>query len=275
MNDSDKRRRIRAPFNRTAAGMTLWVVSLLAVMPAQVRAQATDADAVERQVATYTQQIKKTPDRAELYIRRGKAYFKLHKFDRAVADFTEALRRDPHADEAYFGRGLASARDGFVEDGIRDLSTYLKRHPKSSRGYTKRGVRYLWLGDRVNAQKDLTRAVELDAKNAEAHDDLGVIFAQKRTYPTAEKHFRAAIHIDPTYQKAYHNLAMVLYLTGRDLEALTTVNSSLDLKPNARDSQLLKAEVLDSLGRHDEAQSLRNNAEFLPKGNWSEHAPVQ
>ncbi|MDP2678048.1 MAG: tetratricopeptide repeat protein, partial [Rhodoferax sp.] len=154
-------------------------------------------------------------------------------------------------------------------------SVYIQRHPGSSLAYTKRGVRYIWIGDLENAEKDLKQAIALDARNAEAHDDLGVIMAQRGDFAAAISHFQSTLKSDPSYQKAHHNLAMVYYITGENQKALTSINASLKLISESRDSMLLKAAILESLGRHGEAKVAREEAEFMPEGNRSERAAVQ
>ena len=149
-----------------------------------------------------------------------------------------------------------------------------QRHPTSSRAYTKRGVRYLWVHNDAKAEQDFKHAIKLNADNAEAHDDLGVIIARRGEYKQALQHFNAAVSIDPTYFKAYHNLAMVYFLQGQDSMALSAVEHSLALVPEQRNSLLLKANILHALGREDEAAKLKDEAEFLPEGNWSEHITV-
>jgi len=237
---------------------------------------ADDDDAsVTREIQQLSQAIRSQPGTPELYVKRGDAYFLIHDFDKSVADYTMALKIDDHQDMAYFGRGLALGRQGLVEDGIADLTVYIKRHPDNSRAYTKRGVRHLWLNQRKAAKQDLQKAIELDPKNAEAHDDLGVIYAQLKDYKTALEHFTTAVKIDPTYQKAHHNMAMDYYILGQDELALLAVNNSLHLNPNARNSLMLKAQILRSLGHESEAQKVEDEAEFLPEGNWHERAQVE
>ena len=68
---------------------------------------------------------------------------------------------------------------------------------------------------------------------------------------------------------------MALYLSGQDKQSLAAVNQSLALNPRYRASLLLKAEILESLGKPDAAQAIRDEAEFLPEGNWSESVKVR
>jgi len=234
-----------------------------------------DSEATQSRLEMLNRQIRSRPDVAALYVQRGETHFKLREFDKAIDDFSTALRLDDRQDDAYFGRGMTFGRSGEIDKGITDLGVYIKRNPKSFLAHTKRGVRYLWKGDEANAEKDLVQAIALDPRNAEAHDDLGVIRARRGEYDKAAEHFSTTIRIDPSYQKAYHNLAMVYYLVGREPLALTVVNKSVKLAPEDRNALLLKSTILESLGRHEEARHFREEAEFLPAGNWSERMPVQ
>lgn len=233
-----------------------------------------DAEVMEAEVARTTDALARAPRDARLYFARGAAHFKLRDFAQAVADFSAAIKLDDRLDDAYFGRGMALARNGDIDAGIADLSVYIKRNPNSSLAHTKRGVRHLWNGELDLAERDLKRAIALDANNAEAHDDLGVILAQREDYARAAEHFRTTIKLEPRYQKAYHNLAFVYYLMDQEPQALKAVDAALALGED-RDSLLLKAVILEALGRAREAKAIKEQAEFLPEGNWSERAPIQ
>lgn len=227
-------------------------------------------------LAALDKQIAASQAPAPLYVTRGNYHLQMLAFDEALSDFDKALALDPGQDKALLGRGLALGRMGRVDEGIAALSVYITRHPDSSVAYTKRGVRHLWKGDAKAAEADLRKALDLDPNNAEAHDDIGVIFAQRKDYDTAIDHFTHTVTIDPSYQKGFHNLAMAYYLSGRDSLALFAVNQAVTLNPNARDSVMLKAHILDALGQSRAAANLRDEAEFMPQsGDWSEHVPLQ
>jgi tetratricopeptide (TPR) repeat protein len=234
-----------------------------------------DREEMLRLETEYGRRIDADRNDAGLYLKRGEVRFKLHDFDNAIEDFGRAIKLDSRLDDAYFARGMALARDGRIDEGIADLDVYIQRHPESSLAYTKRGVRYIWKRDLNRAEKDLTRAIALDAGNAEAHDDLGVILAQHGDYPAAADHFLTTIALDPSYQKAYHNLAMVYYITDHNQDALATIDKSLKLDPQSRDSLLLKASILEALGRHAEAGKIKEDAEFLAPGNPTERSAIQ
>jgi tetratricopeptide (TPR) repeat protein len=247
----------------------LWCLMLPLSVVAQNAQYETRKDVMEA-ISRFGQLIESTSENAEIYVKRGDAYFLIHDFDLAIKDYTSAIDRDDSLDLAYFGRGLAYGRRRLIDEGIADLDVFIQRNPESSLGYTKRGVRYLWKQDLENASRDLLKAIELDSYNAEAHDDLGVVYSLQNKYADAILQFLQTVAIDPSYQKGFHNLAMSLYVTEKDEWALNAVNESLTLKPDARDSVHLKGLILGALGRNKEAEEYLLDAEFLPEANLSE-----
>lgn len=135
-------------------------------------------------------------------------------------------------------------------------------------------MRNIWRGNLPDAQRDLTRAIELDPNNAEAHDDLGVVYAKFNRLSLAVEHFQTAIRLDPGYQKAYHNLAICRFIQGQAQTALEMVDKGLLLDADNRSSLILKSSILQSLGRHTEANEILARAEFLPEENWSERSTI-
>jgi len=229
---------------------------------------------LREKIKQYTLNINNNSNTANNYLLRGNVFFKIQKFSEAIDDYDQAIKL-ANLDKAYFGRGMAKGRFGLIESAIEDLTVYINRNPLDSVGYTKRGVRHLWLGNLKNAEKDLIKAINLDSKNAEAHDDLGVIYANRGDHKTAKTHFTLTIKIDRSYQKAYHNLAMVNFITGEHQDALQKIDLAIELSPNSKNSLLLKSEILLSMGRENEASEIKNIAEFLPEGNWSERLSIK
>jgi len=229
-----------------------------------------DFSIVQKKIANLTREIEGQVNRAPLYTKRAEEYFNLGEFDKAEDDLTKAIEIDNAHSQAWFWRGMVRGRSGNLAGGIADLTVFIERHPNSSLAYTKRGVRYIWKGELEKAAHDLLRAITLNPANAEAHDDLGVLLAQRENLDEAIRHFKTTIRLEPSYQKAHHNLATALYLQGQSQAALYSVEHSLQLAPNDRSSLMLKSEILSNLGRNTEASAIREQADFLPEGNWSE-----
>lgn len=266
---------------RRSVGWSAYLLILLGVLagdrlsasPMDLRLETLEQ--VDAYIGKRDELIAKNPQTAQYYLERADALFLKHSFDKAVDDYSIALKIDDRLDEAYLGRGMALARAGRLKESIADLDVYIDRNPTSSFAYTKRGVRHLWLGEEDRAKSDLEKAIQLDPANAEAHDDLGVIYGQRKQYYEAAEHFLTAIELDASYQKAYHNMALISYLAGKDALALAFVGDALSLLPTSRDSLLLKSHILAAMGRQAEADEIREEAEFLPQGNWSENVPLE
>lgn len=70
-------------------------------------------------------------------------------------------------------------------------------------------------------------------------------------------------------------MAMVFYIIGKQQQALSAVEQALALQPRSRGTLLLKAEILNGLGQHQQAREILQEAEFLPEGNWTEQLTIQ
>ena len=206
-----------------------------------------------------------TQQHAEEHLARGNYLMQNGELEEAIIAYSRALELNSDLHEALFNRGLARGRHGDLDAAIADLSKYIQIYPDSSLAYTKR-----WKGDIHGAYRDYLKAIKLDGSNAEAHDDIGVIYAQWGQLGKALISFKVATRLDPGYQKAYHNLALTHYLREEVQLALEAINKSLELKPDAKASLLLKSEILERLGKHEQAQKLRQYAEQLPDANWTE-----
>lgn len=232
-------------------------------------------DSMEEKIKQLSKAINHTKEPSNLYYKRGLSYQKLQIFDKAIDDFDKAIKLKDSIDEAYFGRGVSYSRIRQFDKAIADLTTYIKRQPKNSMAFTKRGVTRIWAGKYDLAEKDLITAIQLDTENAEAHDDLGVMYARKGSYTKAIEQFKKVVDIDPSYKKGIHNLAMTRYIMGEYQASFVDINKALALKPNDKNSLLLKSEIMLKLGMKKEAETIRDRAEFLPEGGWQEKFSTQ
>jgi tetratricopeptide (TPR) repeat protein len=63
---------------------------------------------MDRAIAEYTEALRFDPDDANVYNKRGEAYFGKSDYDKAIADYEAASRIDPN--NAEYGMNLAFAR---------------------------------------------------------------------------------------------------------------------------------------------------------------------
>ena len=69
---------------------------------------------------------------------------------------------------------------------------------------------------------------------------------------------------------------MANFIANNESSALISINESLKIAPELRDSLLLMSKILDAMGGHDEAIQIKEDAEFLPQsGDRTERATVE
>ena len=81
---------------------------------------------------------------------------------------------------------------------------------------------------------------------------------QQGDFEEALVHFTSVTEEDPSFMAAWYLKAYSLSRLDRPEEALAAVDQALLLEPGDRDSTSLKADLLETLGRGDEAATLRD-----------------
>ena len=129
-------------------------------------------------------------------------------FNKAIELFSKALQIDPRFAPAYAGLADSYALLG-------ETSLYA-RHPQDV--YPK-------------AREAVARALELDDNLAEAHTSMGYLKMNDYDWTGAEEEFRKAIELNPNYATTYHWYSGLLSATGRNEEAVATMEKARNLDP--------------------------------------------
>jgi TolB-like protein/Tfp pilus assembly protein PilF len=150
-------------------------------------------------------------------------------YAQSIGPFEEAIAKDPSFAPAYAGLAASYAvRSGQLQFDSADEVAKM----------------------RVAAEK----AIQLDPLLAEAHDALGMGYARDAKWEQAEKSFRRAIELDPSDSQAYLHFAnYLLWPLGRIDEALKQLSLGERADPLAPPIHAVRAHVLMSAGRNDEA----------------------
>lgn len=120
-------------------------------------------------------------------------------------------------------------------------------------------------GSAANFSDNIAAEVEVKAFSSVDNASLAVYAGQNALqsgqYEEAVEHFTEAVEADPTWMAAYYLKAYSLTRLNRTEEALADVDQALLLDPKDRDSNNLKADILETLGRGEEAARYRSVAE--------------
>jgi TolB-like protein/Tfp pilus assembly protein PilF len=150
-------------------------------------------------------------------------------YAQSIGPFEEAIAKDPSFAPAYAGLAASYAvRSGQLQFDSADEVAKM----------------------RATAEK----AIQFDPLLAEAHDALGMAYARDAQWEQSEKSFGRAIELDPSDSQAYLHFAnYLLWPLGRIDEALRQLRLAEKADPLAPPIHNVRAFVLMSVGRYDEA----------------------
>lgn len=240
------------------------------------------------------------PDHYVAIYQRANAYYTLGEYASAKNDFTHLQRLNPRSSEALVGLARVAAK----EDNLGLVSDYLEQavaaNPGNTDLYVRRATVRRDLGDHNGAVDDLILAIATDTHNSRAIDLL--VEYGKVNYPVVingltkaidqapsiaiypylraviaqyNNHYKAALAdyqsiIDKNlnnYQGIYRSMAECQFAMGQYDEALANVDRALEMDRNAGDAALLRARILRTLGRYDEAKDQAEKAIAMLPGN--------
>jgi len=122
-------------------------------------------------------------------------------------------------------------------------------------------------GSAANFSDEIAAEAEVRAFSSIVNASLAVYAGQNALqsgrYDEAVENFTEAVEEDPTWMAAWYLKAYSLTRLNRTEEALAAVDQALLLDPKDRDSNNLKADILDLLGRKDEGARYRTLAGTL------------
>ncbi len=135
--------------------------------------------------------------------------------------------------------GVVLVESGELDAGIAKYEEVLREHPDSDLGRTRLGIAYYLHGDYSPemTEQQLKLATEKNPENAEAWAFLGLArlsaaYSRKTgDFASAEEACRQAIELDPQSGLGHAFLGRVLAASGRQEEALTEMQTALDLAP--------------------------------------------
>jgi len=153
----------------------------------------------------YEQAIGLAPDNADLYFRRGRAFYLRAGLDvmegrkssdffaPARTDFSKAIEKNPKHELALDMRGLVGEDTGDLDGAISDFAEEAALNPRSryrlADAYCQRGSRYLGGKNYDPAIPDLEKAIDMgtssDACECEPYNPLLAIYLAKQDYGKA------------------------------------------------------------------------------------------
>lgn len=227
------------------------------------------------------------PNHAVARINLGRAYLGAGKVEAAFGAFDEVLKVEPSQADALLAKGSLLLENGRLTESIECYDRLLQSHPKHSPAWLYRGNALWELGDVGAALASYQKAREADPTVADHHLSEGEALLALNRDQQAREAFDRAVQINPNLveghlgrasalikqrnivgalvsadrarqlqpnsARAYCLLGCGQFELGHLEPALEFLNVALQISPSYAEAQFAKGEVLQHLGRYDEA----------------------
>lgn len=169
----------------------------------------------EGSVAACSKGLRVDPENAELYLRRGIAWFHLGLHGIAIEDFEDAagIAYDDPRPELW--RGLTLIELDRPLEAINAYASAIRRDRSYMVAYLNRGLAYLSTNEPRKAEFDFNLAIRHDPRDVRAWFNRGVAQARQGRYADAVESYSAALKLDPSHEPSRRNLAAAEQRVGR------------------------------------------------------------
>jgi predicted Zn-dependent protease len=121
-------------------------------------------DDVRAQIEQLTEIMKKKPDDAMLWLKRGELYRAQHEYAHALSDYAQAEALDPGLEVVYLSRGRILYESSRFPDAYRALTSFLQMAPGHAEALLLRARTRIHLGQRNAAEQDFAAALTNSTK---------------------------------------------------------------------------------------------------------------
>jgi tetratricopeptide (TPR) repeat protein len=171
---------------------------------------------------------------ANIYCKRGLAYFSLKEYQRAIEDLTSTLELNSSLAWAYCFRGLAYRNLKEYQRAISDFDQALVLEPKLGSVYNNWGLVYFSLKEYQKAIEDLDHQAKLDPNYAWIYVHRGVAYRNLHEYQRAIEDFDCALRLNPHYAQAYTERGITYRYLQKYEQSINDLNYALTY--NAEDA---------------------------------------
>lgn len=236
---------------------TLLVILSAFDFPGHCASAQVEAD-IAPQIIDLTQQIQKSPRKAELYLSRGDLYRAQQKWDAAQADFDYAFGIDPRLDQIDFLRGRMFLEANWPVSAKLAFDRVLSKQPDHLEALLLRARALAKLESRVVAAKDYTRVIQL---TTESRPELYIERAQVLAAEGGPNVKEALKGLDEGIKKL--GPLVTLQSAAIDIElrqklyddALVRVEKIASTTPRKETWLARKGEILQQAGRSEDARA--------------------
>jgi tetratricopeptide (TPR) repeat protein len=160
----------------------------------------------------------------------------------------------PTTADAFFERARLLMNVSRWDEAIKDFDRADALKPKDVWTLANRGITYVWKGDFDKATADIDAAAAINPRNVVVFHARGLMAQMKGDFAAAVAAYTTALEIEPSSFALGHR-AEANWAARNASAALADSAEALKQKPSWTDLYLLRANILHSLGKNDEARA--------------------
>ena len=194
----------------------------------------------------------------------------------ALEPLRRALRLRPEGAEALWMMGVAHLRLERLEEGLPYVERLLGSAPQRAQVRLLMATYREELGQGEKALEQYQRVLELEPRNPVALYKLGMSFLEREDFLAAEKMFLTIVSEYPRDLRALVPLGTVYARSGRQKEALETLERAVEIDPDSAEAHHALGALYSELGQWAAAERLRQSSPpyehpFMPDQNDDEN----
>lgn len=220
----------------------------------------TSAGRLEEALEDYGELARLRPGDAVAYRQRAWVYLQLGRPDLVAREIDRAGALFGKEAVDHYILGLAQFELKNYDEALASQSRALDSSREEELGnefsavvLSSRGETYYQLKNYERAYDDYARALQLGGPNAMVYELRAMVFYEQEQYADAAADHLRAIQVEPNNAVLYNNLADSRMLEGSLDSALQNIDTALRLDPDLGIAHYTKGEVLEKLGRLEDA----------------------
>jgi tetratricopeptide (TPR) repeat protein len=168
----------------------------------------------------------------------------------------EAIKVKPDFDHAYFNLGYHYYQKEFMREAIRALSEAARINPDAADTHHYLGLSYQATNQLQDAIAEFKKAIELKPREPDYHYNLANASYDSGDFAVAADEWAITLGLRENDSKARNNYCDALLQLGRYDEGLCEIEKVLSSEPDYPPALCTKGELLEKVGRVEEAKGL-------------------
>jgi tetratricopeptide (TPR) repeat protein len=162
-------------------------------------------------------------------LQKAVTYQKMHDHDSAITALSELIRRAPNNAEAYHRRGYSYGAKKLPDRAIEDYTAAIRLRPDYPLTYNERGNAYCSKNEFDRGIDDYGMAISLKPDYAFPYHNRGLAYLNKKEFDRSIADFTSAIKFSPRYASAYFNRGRAYYALKKYQDARSDFEKCLEL----------------------------------------------